>query len=231
MKGEFAVKEPSLANYRSIAQKLARKFSECCFEYISRNQNRYVDTLATMASKIEATETQRLTLRVIEYTKACSDDGEPKNDEWQRQIKIKLSRPKMEDLREIQHFVEVDNTLYHKATNGVLARYVNKEEAKEKLKHIHELVCGKEGPKLSQRLQRIGYYWPKIIKEAAELQNSCQNCKFIFDSAESIMVTEISDWRKPYKEYLEHKVLSPERKEVSKLLIHFGKYCTTAGDL
>ena len=45
------------------------------------------------------------------------------------------------------------------------------------------------------------------------------------------MVIEISDWRKSYKEYLEHKVLPPERKEASKLLKHIGKYCTSAADI
>ncbi|XP_062100713.1 uncharacterized protein LOC133806635 [Humulus lupulus] len=60
VKGEFSVKEPSLAIYRVMVQELANNFQECQFEHMPRTQNRYVDALATMASKVEVSETQNL---------------------------------------------------------------------------------------------------------------------------------------------------------------------------
>ncbi|XP_030505194.2 uncharacterized protein LOC115720177 [Cannabis sativa] len=47
VKGEFSVKEPSLAIYRTMVQELAKNFEECQFEHMPRTQNRYVDALAT----------------------------------------------------------------------------------------------------------------------------------------------------------------------------------------
>ena len=63
-----------------------------------------------------------------------------------------------------------------------------------------------------------------MIKEAAELQNSCPNCRFKFNSAKSIMVAEISDWRNPYKEYLEHKVLPLREKKQANIALRHEIY-------
>jgi ribonuclease HI len=51
-RGEFSLKEPSLAPYRALAQKLKAKFSTFEIEYAQRNENRYVDALATLGSQI-----------------------------------------------------------------------------------------------------------------------------------------------------------------------------------
>ena len=45
-RGEFSLKEPSLALYRALAQKLESKFSTFEIEQAQRNENRYVDALA-----------------------------------------------------------------------------------------------------------------------------------------------------------------------------------------
>ena len=51
-RGEFSLKEPSLAPYRTLAQKLEAKFSTFEIEHAQRNENRYVDALATLGSQI-----------------------------------------------------------------------------------------------------------------------------------------------------------------------------------
>uniref|UniRef100_A0A2N9IE29 Integrase catalytic domain-containing protein n=1 Tax=Fagus sylvatica TaxID=28930 RepID=A0A2N9IE29_FAGSY len=50
--GEFSLKEPSLAPYRALAQKLEAKFSTFEIERAQRNENRYADALATLGSQI-----------------------------------------------------------------------------------------------------------------------------------------------------------------------------------
>ena len=49
-RGKFSLKEPSLAPYRALAQKLESKFSTFKIEHAQRNENRYVDTLASLGS-------------------------------------------------------------------------------------------------------------------------------------------------------------------------------------
>ncbi len=48
--GEFSLKEPSLAPYRDLAQKLEAKFVTFEIEHAQRNENRYADALATLGS-------------------------------------------------------------------------------------------------------------------------------------------------------------------------------------
>jgi len=49
-KGSFTLKEPSLAPYRAMAQKMKEKFSTFEIEHTSRNENRFVDALAALGS-------------------------------------------------------------------------------------------------------------------------------------------------------------------------------------
>ena len=51
-KGSFSLKEPSLAPYRAMAQKMEKKFSTFEIEHASRNKNRFVDALAALSSQI-----------------------------------------------------------------------------------------------------------------------------------------------------------------------------------
>ena len=51
-KGSFSLKEPSLAPYRAMAQKMEEKFSTFEIEHAPRNENRFADALATLGSKI-----------------------------------------------------------------------------------------------------------------------------------------------------------------------------------
>ena len=51
-KGIFSLKEPSLAPYKVMAQKMEEKFSTFEVEHASRNENRFADMLATLGSQI-----------------------------------------------------------------------------------------------------------------------------------------------------------------------------------
>ena len=51
-KGSFSLKEPSLAPYRVMAQKMKEKFSTFKIEHASRNENRFADALAALGSQI-----------------------------------------------------------------------------------------------------------------------------------------------------------------------------------
>ena len=50
-KGDFTLKEPSLAPYRSMAQRLEDSFEEFNIEHSLRFDNRFADALVTLGSK------------------------------------------------------------------------------------------------------------------------------------------------------------------------------------
>lgn len=49
-------------------------------------------------------------------------------------------------------------------------------EAKEELQHIHKLSCADNDVSLYRRLEREGYCWLAMVKEAVELQFVCPQC-------------------------------------------------------
>ena len=51
-KGEFALKEPSLAPYRAMAQMLENSFDDFDIQHSQRFDNRFADALATLGAKI-----------------------------------------------------------------------------------------------------------------------------------------------------------------------------------
>ena len=51
-KGSFSLKEPSLAPYKAMAQKMEEKFLTFEIEHAPRNENRFADALAALGSQI-----------------------------------------------------------------------------------------------------------------------------------------------------------------------------------
>ena len=49
-KGSFSLKEPRLALYKMMAQKMEEKFSTFEIKHASRNENQYADALAALGS-------------------------------------------------------------------------------------------------------------------------------------------------------------------------------------
>ncbi|XP_059638556.1 uncharacterized protein LOC132280816 [Cornus florida] len=53
--GSYAIKEPALAAYKTIIQKLSSNADKLCITYAPRTANRHPDALATLGSKAEIT--------------------------------------------------------------------------------------------------------------------------------------------------------------------------------
>ena len=52
VKGDFVLREQSLATYRTWAQKVEQKFQTFNVEYAQRSENRFADALATLGSQV-----------------------------------------------------------------------------------------------------------------------------------------------------------------------------------
>jgi hypothetical protein len=106
------------------------------------------------------------------------------------------------------------------------------EEAKEKLLEVHEKTCGDGGTvSLYRRLQQLGYFWPSMSTEAANLQNQCLTYQF-HHSNEEVCATFISaDWRTLFLEYLLEGILPPSPKDVYRLKRLILRYFVERGTL
>uniref|UniRef100_A0A2N9ER61 RNA-directed DNA polymerase n=1 Tax=Fagus sylvatica TaxID=28930 RepID=A0A2N9ER61_FAGSY len=151
-RGEFSLKEPSLAPYRALAQKLEAKFSIFEIEHAQRNENRYADALATLGSQItfEGEEMDVTICKKIEpITESLKKEFEELSsdqEDWRAPIKAKLMSPVVAaDLKEIKDYTLISGDLYRRLPGGVLARCISIEEAKERLPEVHEKTCGDGG--------------------------------------------------------------------------------------
>ncbi|EXB67551.1 hypothetical protein L484_006000 [Morus notabilis] len=52
MNGDIAVKEPALTHYRTMAQRMVKKFKQVVIEHTPESGNRYTDALVTLGSRL-----------------------------------------------------------------------------------------------------------------------------------------------------------------------------------
>lgn len=74
-------------------------------------------------------------------------------------------------------------TLYRGTRAGILLRCLSPREAREIVKEAHDGTCGahQPGPKLGDRIRRLGYYWPKMMKDADNYAKRCHTCQIHAD--------------------------------------------------
>ncbi|XP_024156336.1 uncharacterized protein LOC112164363 [Rosa chinensis] len=222
LKGDFAVKEVTLAPYRTLAEKLIKKFEQITLEHIPGSTNRYADTLATLGSKLSFTREQP-NITVIQNNKPCVEAmifSNPSSEkDWREFVKDEMAQLDKEDrLRTLGDYSLIFGELYKRLPGGVLARCVDEKEAQRRLQEVHEATCGVEQVvSLYRRLQRRGYYWPDMKKQAAETQLSCSKCSSTLSEQEGFTAAITEDWRSPYLEYLISKTLPENRKHAYKV--------------
>jgi ribonuclease HI len=238
-RGEFSLKEHSLAPYRALAQKLEEKFATFEIEHAQRNKNRYADALATLGSQM-AFEGQKIDItinkKVKPITELLKEEFEELSlgeEDWRMPLKAKLVSPvAAADFKEIKDYTLISGELYRRLPGGVLARCISIQEAKRKLIEVHEKTCEAEGGiSLYRRLQRLGYYWPNMSREAADLQSQCQTCQLQHDNEEVYATFVSTDWRVPFLEYFLEGILPQTHKEVYRLKKLASRYFVEGGTL
>ena len=237
--GEFSLKEPSLAPYRALAQKLEAKFSTFEIDHAQRNENRYTDALATLGSQM-AFEGQEMdiTIRkkmepIIELLKEEFEELPLDREDWRAPIKAKLMSPAIvADLREIKDYTLISGDLYHRLLGGVLARWINMQEARKKLLEVHEKTCENRGAiSLYCRLQWLGYFWPNMSTKAEDLQSQLPTCQ-LHHNNEEVCATFIStDWQTSFLEYLLEGILPSNPKDDYRLKRLALRYFVEGGTL
>ncbi|KAG5562371.1 hypothetical protein RHGRI_005194 [Rhododendron griersonianum] len=216
--GEYAIREPPLASYRTIVQRLTSKFDALRLEHAPRSENRHPDALATLASKVEVSGVPTK-IEILKRSVPCSVAEifpEEEIEDWRTSISNELkSASATITLSNLKHFTIYQGVLYYRGSGGLLARCIGEEEVKVKVQEVHERSCGTEDASLYRRLQCQGYYWPTMATDAAELQSKCSKCREIPSKAECNFIGVYSDWRKPYIDFLTDGTLPPDRVDMA----------------
>ncbi|XP_026451688.1 uncharacterized protein LOC113352019 [Papaver somniferum] len=117
--GVYALKEVTLSPYRSEAQKLLNYFADATITHVGRSNNKHVDCLATLASKLQF-EGLEETLTVKRRTMAStwlSRSQETETNDWRtliiQELNSSLSQGKI-SLKTLQNFFTLHGMLYHR---------------------------------------------------------------------------------------------------------------------
>ena len=134
-KGSFSLKEPSLAPYRAMTQKMEEKFSTFEIEHALRNENRFANALAALGLQIMfegdsiRVEVSKRKESIIEMLKERFQEEQCEGD-WR--IPIKEALMKEEDtvgLKVLKDYALVRGELYRRIPGGILSRCVGQGEA------------------------------------------------------------------------------------------------------
>ncbi|XP_075663088.1 uncharacterized protein LOC142632598 [Castanea sativa] len=172
-KGSFSLKEPSLAPYRAMAQKIEERFSTFEIEHTLRSENRFANALAALGSQIvfegdsAKIEVSKRKESIIEILKEKFQEEQCEED-WQNPIReVLMKEGEPAELKALKDYALVGGELYRRMPGRILSRCVGQEEAQRKLKEIHDKTYGSCGEiSLYRRFQRADFYWPNMGKDA-----------------------------------------------------------------
>ena len=79
------------------------------------------------------------------------------------------------ELKLLKNYAMMKGELYHRMPGKVLSRCLGQDKAQKKLKEVHDKTCGSCGEvSLYCKLQREGFYWLSMGKDADQVQTQCQ---------------------------------------------------------
>ena len=203
---------------------MEEKFSTFEIKHALRNENRFADALAALGLQIifKGSSTRiKVSKReesIIEMLKEKFREEQGEGD-WRIPIKeILVKGDDVVELKMLKDYALVKEELYRRLPGGVLSRCVGQEEVQRKLKEIHDKTyesCREVS--LYRRLQRAGFYWPSMGKDADQVQTQCETCQLVADREESYVVFVSEDWRSPFIQYLTEDILPQKHSERYKL--------------
>ena len=238
-KGEFALKEPSVAPYRAMAQMLEDSFENFDIQHSQRSDNRFSNALATLGARIsfEGTTTKvTIIKKPVPAIQVLKEEffGQPLDQaDWRSPIKeVLLSPSNKEQLKCFKDYTLVAGELYRKFPGGVLARCLSLSKSSKRLREVHEKSYSSSSTVSHYRhLQRLGYYWLDMDKQASNIQSQCEKCQHIPNHEESYAMFTFNDWRIPFLEYHIEDVLLDNRDEAYHLKRMATRYFVEGGVL
>lgn len=106
------------------------------------------------------------------------------------------------------------------------ARTISEVEAKVKLERIHDSTCADNHISLYKRNNRKALF-AKHGQYAASVQQNCPKCQEMIDVTEALFIQEVGDWRQPYLDYLQHRLLLSNHTDAAKIQKKSLKYLST----
>ncbi|CAM8889845.1 unnamed protein product [Rhodiola kirilowii] len=198
--GEYEVRKDDVIPYHRHATQLLNEFDSISIGHVPRSANKLADALANLAANLAlgAEETMSIPVCsrwVVPPLEENEENMESSNvvyayerEDWRQPIIDFLDhqklptdpRHKVEIRRRAPRFIHYKGTLYRRSFLGQWLRCLNEEEAVEVMQEAHAGICGahQSGPKLYDRVKRMGYYWPTVVQDCVDFAKKCNACQF-----------------------------------------------------
>ncbi|XP_057808738.1 uncharacterized protein LOC131023214 [Salvia miltiorrhiza] len=185
LSGGYHIKEDRMRAYHSKIVELKKKFVEFRIEQISREENTRADLLARVASVVEQTWNDEITLlcdtREMRTSQVFAVEI---RDDWRAPIihflitGERLSRESNQRAR-YENYCLNNDQLYKRSFTHPLLKCLSPEEANFALTEIHAGCCGGHTGfrDLIRKTFRAGFYWPTITNDAREFVRKCEACQ------------------------------------------------------
>ncbi|XP_061998896.1 uncharacterized protein LOC133716190 [Rosa rugosa] len=172
--------------------------SQLIVSHIPISENDKADALANLAASLTLPDERDIQITIGERRLLLQYLNEWKN--LKKYMQSQCSKSRLKDMieycqtrklpsdlrkrvyvrRTTLRFAYLNDTLYRRSLDGILFRYLSKEEAAQALRDTHAGICGahQAGPKLAAQLKRIGYYWPTMIQDSVNYARACKACQW-----------------------------------------------------
>ncbi|XP_057808674.1 uncharacterized protein LOC131023143 [Salvia miltiorrhiza] len=164
---------------------IGKKFEKFEIQQVPREENQRADLLARVASAVEQTWSEDITL-VFEpkrevvaqvYNIETKDDWRTpiiyylKNGQWMKEDTSRHAK--------YENYCLIGDQLYKRYFTHPFLKCLAPEEAQFALKEIHQGCCGNHGGHrdLTRKIIRAGFYWPGISKESKAFVQKCEACQ------------------------------------------------------
>lgn len=118
----------------------------------------------------------------IEILKDKFPEREICEKDWRAPIRESLLKDKdVVELKAVKDYILMKGELYRKMPGGILLRCVGPKEAQRKLEEVHNRTCGFCKEVSLSKLQRVGFYWPNMNREANQIQSQCEAYRLVID--------------------------------------------------
>ncbi|XP_074300798.1 uncharacterized protein LOC141632120 [Silene latifolia] len=195
--GEYEVKKEDLIPYHQQALQLLNQLDDIHVGHVPRSANKLADALANLAATLALGTEESMKVPVCNRWVVSSLEGEKNvdttnmicvytvdEDDWNQPIIDFLDHKKLPDdprhkveiRRRAPKFIHYKGTLYRRSFSGQWLRCLSKDEATEAMHEAHSGICGahKSGPKLHDRVKRMGYYWPTMVQDCMDFAKKCE---------------------------------------------------------
>ncbi|CAM8905394.1 unnamed protein product [Rhodiola kirilowii] len=199
---DYEVRKGDLIPYHRHATQLLNEFDSISIGHVPRSANKLADALANLVANLALGAEETMSIPVCNRWVVPPLEENEKNmessnvvyayeierEDWRQPIIDFLDhqklpadpRHKIEICRRAPRFIHYKGTLYRRSFLGQWLRCLSEEEAVEVMQEAHAGICGahQSGPKLYDRVKRMGYYWPTVVQDCTDFAKKCNACQF-----------------------------------------------------